>query len=71
VGDAAYVSRARAEFWGQRGRRLVAKRQIIETAHSQLESMGVQRLRARTRTGFWLKVVLSLLALVLLSFLPH
>lgn len=30
-------------------RRLLAHRQVIEVAHSQLESMGIQRLRARTR----------------------
>jgi hypothetical protein len=35
----------------------------IETAHSQLEKMGVQRLVARTLDGFGLKVLASLLAL--------
>lgn len=88
VGDAAYVSRKRADFWQQRGIRLVArhfpwmtpntdeekellqKRQIIETVHSQLESMGVQRLRARTRSGFCLKVICSLLALLIVHLLP-
>lgn len=35
----------------------------IETVNSQLESMGVQRLRARTNVGFELKVHSSLLAL--------
>jgi hypothetical protein len=33
VGDAAYVSRARAEFWEQRGRRLVAKRYGRDAQH--------------------------------------
>lgn len=35
----------------------------IETVNSQLESMGIQRLRARTYTGFEIKVHSSLLAL--------
>lgn len=35
----------------------------IETVNSQLESMGLQRLRARTNAGFELKVHSSLLAL--------
>ena len=35
----------------------------IETANSQLESMGIQRLRARTNTGFEIKVHCSLMAL--------
>lgn len=52
-------------------RTLLARRQMIETVHSQLESMGVQRLRARTRSGFWLKVMCSLLALILLRWLPN
>lgn len=50
---------------------LLRHRQMIETAHSQLESMGVQRLRARTRRGFCLKVALSLLALIILALLPN
>jgi hypothetical protein len=50
---------------------LLRHRQRIETAHSQLESMGLQHLRARTRTGFCLKVSCSLLALTLLHLLPH
>lgn len=51
-------------------RTLLAQRQMIETVHSQLESMGLQRLRARTRPGFWLKVVCSLLALIIVHLLP-
>lgn len=39
-------------------------RKRIETGNSQLEAMGVQRLRARTNVGFELKVHASLLALV-------
>jgi len=39
-------------------------RWMIETAHSQLEKMGVQRLHARTLVGFSLKLLASLLALV-------
>ncbi len=35
----------------------------IETMNSQLESMGVQRLRARTNQGFFIKVHASLFAL--------
>jgi hypothetical protein len=35
----------------------------IETANSQLESMGINRLHARTNTGFEIKVQASLLAL--------
>lgn len=38
-------------------------RRIIETVNSQSESMGLQRLRARTRSGFEVKVHASLLAL--------
>jgi hypothetical protein len=38
-----------------------------ETTNSQLEAMGVQRLRARTNAGFELKVHASLLALALLN----
>ncbi len=36
----------------------------IETMNSQLESMGLQRLRARTNQGFFIKVHASLFALV-------
>jgi len=38
-------------------------RKGIETVNSQLESMGLQRLRARTNAGFDIKVHASLLAL--------
>lgn len=38
-------------------------RRRIETVYSQLESMGVQRLKARTNLGFELKAWASLLAL--------
>lgn len=38
-------------------------RHRIETVNSQLESMGIQRLRARTREGFTIKTHASLLAL--------
>ena len=38
-------------------------RHTIETVNSQLESMGVERLRARTNQGFDLKVHASLIAL--------
>lgn len=40
-------------------------RKSIETLNSQLESMGAQRLKARTNEGFFIKVQASLLALVL------
>ncbi len=40
-------------------------RKRIETTNSQLEAMGLQRLRARTNAGFDLKVHASLLALAL------
>lgn len=40
-------------------------RKGIETLNSQLESMGVQRLKARTNEGFFIKVNASLLALTL------
>src|SRR5215211_7614517 len=43
-------------------------RKRIETSHSQLEAMGVQRLRARTNTGFELKVHASLVALAIINF---
>jgi hypothetical protein len=39
-------------------------RRLIETVNSQLEAMGIQRLRARTYDGFLLKVHASLLALI-------
>jgi hypothetical protein len=38
-------------------------RRRIETAHSRLEAMGIQRLRAVTLDGFLLKVIASLFAL--------
>ena len=38
-------------------------RPAIETLNSQLESMGIQRLHARTNQGFSLKVLASILAL--------
>jgi hypothetical protein len=38
-------------------------RHTVETVNSQLESMGVERLRARTNQGFDLKVHASLIAL--------
>lgn len=38
-------------------------RKSIETVNSQLESMGVERLRARTNPGFEIKVTASLIAL--------
>jgi hypothetical protein len=38
-------------------------RSMIETVNSQLEKMGLQRLHARTHSGFTLKVLASLLAL--------
>lgn len=47
-----------AEFFG-----LQRYRMGIETMNSQLESMGVQRLRARTNEGFFIKVHASLVAL--------
>jgi IS5 family transposase len=50
---------------------LLRHRQMIETVHSQLESMGLQRLRARTRSGFCLKVMCSLFALMLVHLMPH
>jgi IS5 family transposase len=49
---------------------LLRQRQMIETVHSQLESMGLQHLRARTRAGFCIKVACSLLALTVLHLLP-
>ena len=44
---------------------LRAHRKRIETTNSQLEAMGLQRLRARTNAGFQLKVHAALLALAL------
>lgn len=44
-------------------RQLRTYRNAIETAHSVLERMGVQRLHAVTPTGFGIKVYTSLLAL--------
>jgi hypothetical protein len=38
-------------------------RKSIETVNSQLESMGINRLRARTNDGFYIKVLASLVAL--------
>ena len=38
-------------------------RPMIETVNSQLEKMGIQRLHARTNSGFALKVLASLVAL--------
>jgi hypothetical protein len=46
---------------------LRAYRKRIETGNSQLEAMGLQRLRARTNAGFELKVHASLVALVCLN----
>lgn len=43
---------------------LSLSRSVIETAHSQLSKMGVQRLHARTLDGFILKLLASLLALL-------
>ena len=48
------------EFFG-----LQRYRKSIETVNSQLESMGTQRLKARTNQGFFIKVQASLLAIVL------
>lgn len=39
----------------------------IETANSQLENMGIQRLHARTNQGLSIKVLSSLLALVCIN----
>jgi hypothetical protein len=46
---------------------LRAHRKRIETTNSQLEAMGLQRLRARTNPGFELKVVASLFALTIIN----
>ncbi len=43
---------------------LALSRSVIETAHSQLSKMGVQCLHARTLSGFILKLLASLLALL-------
>jgi hypothetical protein len=43
-------------------------RRMIETVNSQLEAMGIQRLRARTNEGFILKIHASLLALICAKF---
>ncbi len=45
-------------------------RPTIETAHSQLEKMGIQHLHARTLTGFGLKIWASLLALACNHLIP-
>lgn len=42
-------------------------RHTIETANSQLESMGIQALHARTNAGFALKVISSLFALACIN----
>ena len=44
-------------------------RSMIETVNSQLEKMGIQRLHARTNSGFALKVLASLVALTLANVL--
>jgi len=49
---------------------LLRQRHIIETVHSQLESMGLQQLRARTRSGFCIKVACSLVAITILHLVP-
>lgn len=46
-------------------------RKSIETVYSQLESMGLNRLRARTNQGFFIKVHASLLALWHTQFLAN
>ncbi len=43
-------------------------RKTIESVNSQLENMGVQRLRARTNAGFDLKVHASLITLACTNF---
>ena len=42
---------------------LAEYRHTIETVNSQLEKMGIERLHARTNTGFELKVQAALIAL--------
>lgn len=49
---------------------LLAQRSRIETAHSLLEKMGLQRLQAHTLAGFALKVLASLFALACNLLLP-
>ncbi len=44
-------------------------RHSIESANSQLEKMGIQRLHARTNEGFSIKVLASLLALLCINLL--
>jgi hypothetical protein len=44
---------------------LARYRRRIETVNSQLESMGIQRLHARTRDGFEIKTHASLFALAI------
>jgi hypothetical protein len=48
---------------------LTLYRKCIETVYSQCEAMGLQRLHARTNTGFDLKVWASLLALAFTNIL--
>jgi hypothetical protein len=48
---------------------LALYRKRIETVYSQLESMGLQRLHARTNLGFDLKTWASLLALAFTNFI--
>ena len=43
---------------------LETHRKGIETINSQLESMGLQRLKARTNQGFDMKVQASLIAVM-------
>lgn len=50
---------------------LATYRNVIETAHSQLEKMGVQHLHARTALGFGIKVYASLLALMIPHFIAQ
>lgn len=45
-------------------RLLKAFRSVVETVYSQLEKMGVQRLHARSNSGFFAKLNASLLALL-------
>jgi hypothetical protein len=47
------------------------RRQSIESANSQLVSMGIQRLHARTDQGLAIKVLASLLALACINIIPH
>ena len=50
---------------------LKTRRPMIETAHSLLEKMGIQRLQTRTLAGFSLKVLASLFALACNHLLPN